>query len=162
MCGICTAAALVGLFGLGFGSAQGQDVAESALMTSNSTIASQSAKAPAPTIAAPTSKASSPYLVARSGPTPEEVNRRDFEDNAGKDAGKLLLRSIPTGAEVFLNDRLVGRTPLLMLVAPGKYTIDMRGPRQQSGHSVVGLMPKQTQTVAIDLKQRYPTSISVR
>jgi PEGA domain len=162
MRGIHKIAALMGLLGLGVPNAQGQDAAESALMKSNSTIAAQSAKAPARTSANAVSPASSPYLAARTGPPPDEVNRKDFEANAGTDACKLLLRSVPTGAEVFINDRLVGRTPLLILMAPGKYTIDMRGSHQESGHSAVGLMPKQTLTIAIDLKQRYPTSISIR
>jgi hypothetical protein len=188
---ICKAAALVGvgLLGLGVHSAQAQDIAESAAMnshssiaahsakaasakipsstkqapsTSNSSIATHSPKAPFITTVSPANQSPSSFLVARSGPPLDAVNRKDFEDNAGKEAGKLLLRSTPSGAEVFINDRLVGRTPLLMLIAPGKYEIDMRGPRQESGHTTVGLMPKETQIVAIRLNQRYPTNISIR
>ena len=96
------------------------------------------------------------------GPSPEEVNRKSFEDRAGEAAGKLLLRSVPNGAEVFVNDLLVGRTPLLMIMAPGKYEIDMRGPRQESGHRTAGVMPKETETIAINLSQRYPAKISTR
>ena len=177
MRGIFSVAALMGLLGLGVANAQGQDAAESALMNSNSTMAAQSAKAPARTTAKAVTPPSSPYLAARTGPPPDEANRKDFEANAGTDACKLLLRSVPTEAEVFINDRLVGRTPLLMLLAPGKYTIDMRGSHQESGHKTVGLMPKQTLTIAVDLKflsvsrkirivvdlkQLYPTSISIR
>ena len=167
MRGICTVAVLMGLLFWGVHCGKAQDAAESVLMNSSSTTVAQSAKGPARGTAnvatgSSVNRASSPYLVARSGPPPDEMNRRDFENNAGKDAGKLLLRSVPTGAEVFINDRLVGRTPLLMLIAPGKYTIDMRGLQQESGHGTVGVMPNETKTVAIDLKQRYPTSISTR
>jgi hypothetical protein len=100
--------------------------------------------------------------MARTGPSPEEVNRKGFEDNAGQTAGKLLLRSVPSGADIFVNDLLVGHTPLLMVIAPGKYEIEMRGPRQESGHSTAGVMPKETETVVINLNQRYPAKISTR
>lgn len=189
MRGICKLAVLLGLVGLGMQGTPAQDVAETAAMTSHSTIAAQSAKAPslrtpnsldqgqstsntsmaahnatAPsgTTASRATQTPSAFLVARTGPPPEEVNRKDFEDNAGAKAGKLLLRSVPSGAEIFINDLLVGRTPLLMVIAPGKYTIDMRGPRQESGRSTVGIMPKETQTVLIKLNERYPARVLAR
>jgi hypothetical protein len=150
-----------------------QATAEAASATATTSTAVHAAKSPSisfPTPAAsPSSLAtsagpsqSSPHLMARTGPPPDEVNRKDFEDNAGDKAGKLLLRSVPTGAEIFLNNRLVGRTPLLMMVAPGKYQIEMRGPRETSGKSTVGVMPRETQTVVIKLNQEYPTSITLR
>lgn len=154
---------------------QAQAATESATLNAHSAMAAQSIKPPAfPTIrtgtgAAPADQAASaakqaasPHLMARTGPPLDELNRKDFEDNAGDRAGKLLLRSAPAGAEIFINDRLVGSTPLLMVIAPGKYSIDMRGPRLESGHSNIGVMPKETQTVLINLNQRYPTSVSAR
>jgi PEGA domain len=172
---IYNVAMLVALLGLAAHSAQGQDTAEAAAATANSSTAASAVKLPTVTIpkagspgsspvplANPASPGSSPHLLARTGPPADEVNRKDFEDNAGDKAGKLFLRSVPSGAEIFVNDLLVGRTPLLMVIAPGKYKIDMRGPRQESGHSTAGVMPKETQTVVINLNQRYPASISVR
>lgn len=99
------------------------------------------------------------FLIARKGPPPDEVNRKKLEENAGPNGGKLLLRSIPSGADVFINGRLIGQTPMLMVVPPGKYKIDMRGARQESGTETVGLIPKGTQTVVIALKQRYPSQV---
>ena len=157
-------------------SAKAQDIAETATVTSHTAAVGSAIKlpplvlpdpakngsnSPTSTLASP-ANGSSPHLVARTGPPPDEVNRKDFEDNAGEKAGKLLLRSVPTGADIFVNDRLVGRTPLLMVVAPGKYKIDMRGPREGFGHSTVGVMPKETETVVINLSQRYPISVSSR
>jgi len=84
-----------------------------------------------------------------------------FEEKAGEDAGKLLLRSTPSGAEIFIDDQRVGRTPLLMIISPGKYKIDMLGLRQESGHVTVGVAPKETQTVLINLNPRYPTKITM-
>lgn len=107
-------------------------------------------------------KGSSGPLVAPSGPTPDEVNRKKFEEHAGRDAGKVLFRSVPSGASVFVNHMLVGDTPLLLFLAPGKYEVAMRGVRQESGQRVLAVTPKQTQTVVIDLNQRYPSGVSLK
>lgn len=142
--------------------AKAQDMAESAALSSQSARAAQGAKAPSVATPGPGKQGASPHLFAQDGPPPDEQNRKEFEQNAGEKAGKLLLRSAPNGADVFINHRIVGRTPLLLIIEPGKYEIDMRGPRGESGHAVVGLMPKETQTVAINLTQRYPSAVSIR
>jgi hypothetical protein len=161
--GVCGAALLLlALIALGTQNAHAQASGESAVMTSNSGITARRVKPSRPTMASPASQNTSPHLVAPAGPPPDEVNRKNFEDNAGAKAGKLLFRSVPSGAEIFINDLLVGRTPLLMLIAPGKYKIDMRGPRQEMGHRMVGIMPKEIQTVLINLSQRYPVSVTIR
>ncbi|MBZ5501967.1 MAG: PEGA domain-containing protein [Acidobacteriia bacterium] len=162
MRGTFQTAVLLGLLGLCAHGAQAQAVAETAVVTSGSSMAANSATTPPLMLASPAKPSPSPHLMTRTGPPREEVNRKDFEENAGEKAGKLLLRSVPSGAEIFVNDLLVGKTPLLMVLAPGKYKIDMRGPRQESGHRTVGVMPKETETVVIDLNQRYPASISIR
>jgi len=104
----------------------------------------------------------SPHILQRSGPPPNEVNRKEFEDNAGAGAGKLLIRSVPGGADVFVDGLLVGQTPMLMVIAPGPHKVDMRGARDDSGHASVQVIAKETRTVAIELKQRYPSSIFLR
>jgi hypothetical protein len=163
---------LLGVLVVGVPSAQAQTAAESAVTASSSRMSAQAARAPMFTLASPAKssaplpssakQASSPHILERSGPPPDEVNRKGFEDNAGEKGGKLLLRSVPSGADIFINDLLVGRTPLLMVIAPGPYKIDMRGARDDSGHESVGVMPEATRTVEIDLKQRYPSSILLR
>jgi PEGA domain len=155
-------AVLAVLVGAGAGSLHAQAVTEAAAATSNSSMAAHTMKAPPLNMASPAKDNQSAYMIARSGPSEEEINRKDLEDNAGPNAGKLLLRSVPTGADIFINDRLVGKTPLLMVVAPGKYKIAMRGSRQDEGQKLIGLMPKETQTVVITLKERYPSSIVIR
>ncbi|HLW83954.1 MAG TPA: PEGA domain-containing protein [Candidatus Sulfotelmatobacter sp.] len=155
-------AVLAVLVGAGAWSLHAQAVAEAAAATSNSSMAAQTMKVPPPKLASPAKDNKSAYMIARSGPSEEEINRKDLEDNAGPNAGKLLLRSVPTGADIFINGRLVGKTPLLMVVAPGKYKIAMRGSRQDEGQKLIGLMPKETQTVVITLKERYPSSIVIR
>lgn len=105
-------------------------------------------------------RASAP-LVVPSGPPADEVNRKRFEEAAGKDAGKVLLRSVPSGASIFLNHMLVGNTPLLLFLAPGRYEVEMRGPRQESGHQALSVTAKGTETVSIDMSERYPPSVSL-
>lgn len=149
------------LLGSGAWASSAQDVAESAAATSNSGAVTESMKSLPLSMASPAKQDKSAYMIARSGPSEEEINRKDLEDNAGPSAGKLLLRSVPTGADIFINSRLVGKTPLLLVVAPGKYTIEMRNVRQDTGHTEIGLMPKETQTVVITLKERYPSRITI-
>jgi hypothetical protein len=162
MRGICKAVFLLGLFGLSIQVLQAQAIAESAVLNSHSSITAQSTKPRSFPTATPTKQSKSPYITEHPGPSKAEVNRKDFEDNAGEKAAKMLLRSVPSGASIFINGLSVGQTPLLMVIAPGKYKVDMVGPRQQSGHSTVGIMPKETQTVLINLKERYPTSVLIR
>lgn len=140
---------------------------ESAVMTPRASVAEQPARPPSYSTAAPVRSSSrnaeelksSAFMVARKGPPPEEVNRKELEDNAGPEGGKLMLRSVPSGADIFINGRLVGQTPMLLVVAPGKYRIDMRGHRQESASKTVALLAKDTQTVVIPLDQRYPSQV---
>ena len=104
----------------------------------------------------------SAHIVAPAGPPPEEVNRKALEENAGPDAGKLLLRSTPAGAQVFINGAYVGKSPMLLIVPPGKYKVEMRGGRLETGSQIVGLLANQTQNVAMTLKQLYPSSVSMK
>ena len=111
---------------------------------------------------APSGTGSSPHLIAHSGPPAEEVNRKELEDHAGRDAGKLLLRSTPAGAQIFINGAIVGHTPLLLMVAPGKYTVEMRGGRDDVAQRIVGLMANETQEISLKLSSHYPASISTK
>lgn len=111
--------------------------------------------------ATPTKQDASPHLVAPAGPPQDELNRRDLEGNAGTNAGKLLLRSVPSEAQIFINGLFVGQTPLLISVAPGKYKIEMRGPRLELGHSMEVVMPKEVHATLLNLSQRYPSSVAM-
>jgi len=104
--------------------------------------------------------ASSPHLVASAGPPAEETNRKSLEASAGKDAGKILLRATPVEAQIWVNGKIVGKTPLLLLVAPGKYQIEMRGSRGQTGRRSVDLLPRETRELAVKLDQLYPARVA--
>jgi hypothetical protein len=72
------------------------------------------------------------------------------------------MRSTPSGAMVFVNAAFVGRTPLLLSVAPGKYQVEMRGDRDDSAERTIGVLPRDTQKVTMILGTRYPNRISIR
>ena len=119
--------------------------------------------APASVLApAPATTNTSPHLVATDGPPPEDVNRKALEDRAGTDAGKLFLRSTPSGAQILIDGAFVGHTPLLLVVPPGKYRIEMRGTRGEAATSTIGLLANKTQEVALSLKQLYPATVTTK
>ncbi len=138
-----------------------QAAAETAGATSTSAGMTTGAKAPAVSPKPATAENNS-YLAPREGPPPEESNRKTLEAGAGKDAAKLLLRSVPSGARVYVDELFVGRAPLLLMVPPGKYRVQMRGERQELGERVVGLLPNDVQNITIALTLRYPSRISVK
>jgi hypothetical protein len=160
-----TAVAAIGLallFSGAFSSAAfGQAVAEAAGATSVSGGVGSSMKAISlPTLPA-NAASSSPHLTASTGPAPEETNRRVLESHAGKEAGKVLLRATPVEAQIWVNGQIVGKTPLLLVLAPGKYEIEMRGARGQTGKRTVDLLPRETREMAVKLEPLYPARVKV-
>jgi hypothetical protein len=149
------------LISLGPQVARAQATAEAAAETANSGTAASSVKnAKAPSV--DTEKAASSHLVAPSGPPVDEANRKALEEKAGPDAGKLMLHSVPSGAQIFINGLFIGRTPLLLVVPPGKYKLEMRGQRQDYGKRNIGLLPRETQDIIVTLGSLYPGRVSTR
>jgi hypothetical protein len=101
------------------------------------------------------------HIASPSGPASEIINRKALEQRAGKNPCKLLLRSTPSAAQVFVDGAFVGESPLLLMVPPGKYQIEMRGHRLEFGQSAVDLLPRETREVALSLTARYPTRVTV-
>jgi len=102
----------------------------------------------------------SQHLIATVGPPPQETNVREFQSKAGKDAGKLLLRATPVATQIWVNGKIVGKTPLLLVLAPGKYEVEMRGARGETGKSMVDLLPRETREVALKLHSLYPARVT--
>jgi hypothetical protein len=48
------------------------------------------------------------------------------------------------------------------MVAPGKYTIEMRGQRDDTAKRTLGLMENETQEITLNLATNYPAKISTR
>jgi PEGA domain len=142
------------------GIARGQAAAEYAGAASVSAITTEkSIMIPAPS--KPAAPKSAPHLVIPAGPPPEVTNREGLERSAGKDAGKLLLRSTPGSARVWVNGAFVGDTPMLLIVAPGKYQVEMRGQRLESAGQTVALLPRETREVVLKMAVLYPTTVSI-
>jgi hypothetical protein len=102
------------------------------------------------------------HLAAPVGPSSDLVNRQALEQHAGENACKLLLRSTPSRAQVFVDGAFVGNSPLEIVVAPGKYQIEMRGQRLDSAKRQVDLLPRETREVALPLTARYPTHVTAQ
>lgn len=124
-------------------------------------IASQATQAPPSSVQTIPAQNNSAKLPAPAGPTIAETNRKALEAGAGKDAAKLLLRSVPSQATIYIDGTEVGDTPLLLMIRPGKHKVEMRGQSEEFGERVIELSPSETEEVALTLTLRYPASISV-
>jgi len=90
------------------------------------------------------------------------TNRKALEQRAGKDAAKLVLQSVPSNAMIYIDGMFVGRTPLLLIVPPAKYKVEMHGQRDGFGERLIGLLPKETQQLTLTLELRYPAKLSIQ
>jgi hypothetical protein len=92
----------------------------------------------------------------------EATNRKALEARAGKDGAKLMLRSEPGKASVRIDGKPVGKTPLLLVVAPGVYKVEMEGLSTEVSRQQVDLLPKETREVVLALESRYPSHVQLR
>jgi hypothetical protein len=161
--GFAPAVAVVLSFGVFASAARGQAIAEAAGATSVSAAAASSVKPPQVPVSALPGVAGVPssHVVASSGPPPQEANVRNFQSHAGRDASKVLLRAAPAEAQIWVDGKIVGKTPMLLVLAPGKYQIEMRGARGETGTGSVDLLPHETREVLIKLHQLYPGRVTV-
>ena len=90
-----------------------------------------------------------------------EANRKALEQQAGPDAAKLQLRSVPGHAVIYVDGMLVGMAPQVLILSPGKHKVEMRGQRDETAERLVGILPKETQQVTLKLEVRYPARVSV-
>lgn len=90
------------------------------------------------------------------------ANRKALEARAGKNAAKLMLRSNPSQADVNIDGKPVGRTPLLLVLSPGQYDVAMNGKRMDHAEQTIDLLPKETREFLLPLKQLYPTSVKIQ
>jgi len=90
------------------------------------------------------------------------ANRKELETHAGKDAAKLMLRSTPSEADVNIDGKPVGKTPLLLVLSPGQYDVVMNGKRMDHAEQKIDLLPKETREFMLPLKQLYPTTVEIQ
>jgi hypothetical protein len=95
---------------------------------------------------------------------PADANRHALEQRAGQDAAKLSFKSVPASAVVRIDGKPVGKTPLLMSLAPGTYQIEMEGPRMEFGKQQLTLGTKETREIELQLSAapRYPEHITLQ
>jgi hypothetical protein len=139
--------------------------AQAAVEYSGAVSKSGGAAVSAPRVAPPgdtANPANFVHLPARTGPAAEELNRRALEAHAGKDAAKLMLRSLPNKSAVRINGKVVGKTPVLLILAPGAYKIEMEGDRMSSAEKQVDLLPHETREVTMALESRYPVRVQLK
>jgi PEGA domain len=114
------------------------------------------------TTALPENRNKSPHLAVQPGPAPEVINRKNLEERAGQNAGKVLLRSVPSAAQVWIDGAFVGTTPMLLILAPGKYQVELRGQRLERATRSVDLLPHETREITVPLAARYPARATIR
>ncbi len=109
----------------------------------------------------PATKSASPHLPARTGEAPEVTNRKALERRAGTDGAKLSLKSVPPNATVRIDGNPVGTTPLVLVLAPGRYSVELEGPRREFAREQVELRAQETRELALPLRSRYLTHIDL-
>lgn len=107
------------------------------------------------------SKASPNYILDTMKQGSVAANRKALEERAGKNGAKLMLRSSPTDAYVKIDGKPVGRTPILLIVPPGRYDVAMDGKRMEHAEQKIDLLPKETREFLLPLKQLYPTTVMI-
>jgi len=154
------AAILTAVLGATFAAgARAQAIAEVAGTTSVAASATAAAKPIVMPNLASAATPSSQHLIASGAPPAQETNVRDLQAKAGKDAGKVLLRATPAASQIWVNGKIVGKTPLLLVLAPGKYQVEMRGVRGETATSTIDLLPRETREVQLKLQSLYPARV---
>ena len=134
------------------------DAAASSVIESNSA----ESKPPISRARAESHLSEAAHSNADASPTTASLHRQILENKAGQDAGKLLLRSEPSGAHVWIDGLFIGETPLLLFLAPGKHRMEIHGPRQKFALRVLELSPREVSDLAVKLTVRYPTNVILR
>ena len=155
LCGIVLAA-------FGCRPVHSQSAVEAAGTNSQSSAATNTMKSPnVPLVPSSAAPVVSPHVPVTSVPHPEEINRRSLAQNAGTDASKLLVRSTLPESSIWIEGKPVGKAPMLLIVPPGKYRIELVGPHAERNSCVVALLPRETRELTLKLLTRYPARVTM-
>ena len=94
-------------------------------------------------------------------PNAESSDSPAKEDQAVTGPGKLLVRSKPTGALVWIDGKPAGTTPLLVALDPGKYSIEVRGSRMAAAKQEITLKANESRKLLLQVKPRYPRTVKL-
>jgi hypothetical protein len=90
-----------------------------------------------------------------------KVNRAALAKEAGESGGTLRLASDPSDAAVFVDGRLVARTPAEIRVAPGKHQIEIARPDRERWSEQASVAKGQTVNISGKLENLYPSVITL-
>ena len=155
---------LCGIVLLAFGCrpVHSQSTVEAAGTNAQSSAATNMMKSPnVPLVPSSAGPAVSPHVPVASVLHPEEINRRALAQHAGTDASKLLVRSTLPESSIWIDGKLVGKVPMLLVVPPGKYLIELVGPHAERTSCVVALLPRETRELTLKLLTRYPARVTM-
>jgi len=51
---------------------------------------------------------------------------------------------------------------MLLVLAPGKYQVEMRGARGETGKGTVDLLPRETRELLVNLQRLYPGRVTAQ
>jgi hypothetical protein len=101
------------------------------------------------------------FLVKPTGLATDVVNRNWLEQQAGNNGARLSVNTTPPQTSVWIDGKYVGHTPFSVALPVGKHHLSFLGPRQEDAQRDVEITKGQDKTVSVDLKETYPTSISI-
>ncbi|MGA2475952.1 MAG: PEGA domain-containing protein [Terriglobia bacterium] len=88
-------------------------------------------------------------------------NRAAFAKAAGEGGGTLRFASDPSDAAVFVDGRLVARTPAEITVPPGKHAIEVTRPDRDQWFEQATVAKGQTLDISAKLVNPYPSVITL-
>ncbi len=148
----------------------GQAAIEHATLTTNSPGAAANLKQPISNMGLPAS-APSPSTGGASGLTPPpegnteaatKMNLQFFQDHSGPDAAQVSVHTAPDHAQVWIDGKFVGPTPVDLKLAPGHHRLLVRAPNMQESTREFDLTAKQTQSIDLPLKSSYQSQIAIQ
>ena len=90
--------------------------------------------------------------VAASQKIPSKAEEKQREDLAN-----LLLQSVPEGAEIYLNGKLVGMTPSRLSLAAGEYTVQFRKESYREFSRSLTVLKRSDLTISSELEPVSPS-----
>jgi hypothetical protein len=85
-----------------------------------------------------------------------------MEQSAGQNAAILTLLSAPQGVAVWIDGKVVGKSPLTIKLAPGNHEIEMEGAQTDVVKRKLVVVALEKREVVFDLPPRFRTQIRLR
>jgi len=144
----------------------GQAAAEYGMAMGNSAGITTAMKPPVPNLGLPetTSNAGPGAAAGVPGGTAEsaaKTNRQFFQSHSGPDAAQIAVHTVPDHAQVWIDAKYLGPTPLDLKLAPGHHQVLVRAPNMQESVREFDLTAKQTQSIDLPMKSSYQNQVTI-